>query len=44
MSNRYVETSQMQVKSRIHPKAKVEVVKLGNIDAFKLALEPGRKW
>ena len=26
------------------PKAKVEVVKLGNVNASKLALEPGGKW
>ena len=26
------------------PKAKVEVVKLGNVNASKLVLEPGGKW
>jgi len=44
MANLYAKNFSDADEVKNPPKAKVEVVKLGNIDAFKLALEPGRKW
>ena len=44
MANLYAKNFSNADEVKNPPKAKVEVVKLGNVNASKLVLEPGWKW